>query len=180
MPTPDVPDVNIIMPGRAMVIGVIIAAATFLLRVWLNERSERRRKKELVNAVYHHVDEAIDRLEGKEKWEEMNITIRNKIEKDASYTPYFVRSSASDLTYDHIIGVMEWLDETEEKSVASCFYTQSSLHAVEESFNLEHVRSWSSSRKLQLWEIYAEYREKVLRDALGARKTLRRIMDKKY
>ncbi len=56
-----------------MVIGVIIAAATFLLRVWLNERSERRRKKELVNAVYHHVDEAIDRLEGKEKWEEMNI-----------------------------------------------------------------------------------------------------------
>ncbi len=109
-----------------MVIGVIIAAATFLLRVWLNERSERRRKKELVNAVYHHVDEAIDRL------------------------------------------------------VASYFYTQSSLHAVEESFNLEHVRSWSSSRKLQLWEIYAEYRERVLRDALGARKTLRRIMDKKY
>ncbi len=154
-------------------IAVSIAAATFIWRVLRSERSERRRKQELVNAVYHHVDEAIDRLDNEER-EKRNETIRQKIKSDESYTPYVVRSASDDLTYDHITGVMEWLDEQGEKAVASYFYSQSSLHATEESFDSDYVRSWPVVRKLQLWNLYVKYQEETLRNARAAREVLSR------
>jgi len=164
-------DTMMTIPDYIPIIAVYIAAATFFWRVWLSAQSERRRKQELINAVYHHVDEAIGRLKDEER-EKRNKTIRQRIEDDESYTPYVVRSSSDDLTYDHIIGVMEWLDEKGEKAVASYFYSQSSLHAAEESFGLEYVRSWPASRKLQLWSLYVKYQEKTLESAMAARKAL--------
>ena len=159
------------IPDYIPIIAVYIAAATFFWRVLLSAQSERRRKQELINAVYHHVDEAISRLKDEER-EKRNETIRQGIEDDETYTPYVVRSSSDDLTYDHIIGVMEWLDEKGEKAVASYFYSQSSLHAAEESFGLEYVRSWSVDRKLKLWDLYVHYQEETLANAVVARGAL--------
>ena len=102
-------------------IAVSIAAATFIWRVLRSERSERRRKQELVNAVYHHVDEPIDRLDNEER-EKRNETI----------------------------------------------------HATEESFDSDYVRSWPVVRKLQLWNLYVKYQEETLRNARAAREVLGR------
>ena len=151
-----------------------IMAGIAVMVLFLRWSSVRRRKKKFVNAVYHHVDEAIDRLkdEGREK---INKTIRRKIENDKSYMPYIARSSADDLTYEHIIGVMEWLDEKGGKAVASYFYSQSSLHAVEESFGVEYVGSWLVDRKLELWNLYVSYQEETLKNAMAAEKALSRL-----
>ncbi len=104
---------------------------------------------------------------------EKNETIRQKINADESYTPYVARSSSDDLTYEQIIEVMEWLDEEEEKSVASYFHSQSSLHAIAESLELEFVRSWPSDRKLQLWKTYEKYEENTLTYARETREVLK-------
>ena len=93
-------------------------ALTFSFYNWTQSRRRTRRK--LVNTIYYHTKCAIEALK---KLQDNNQSIQEKIKNVNSYTPYVPLSSADDLTYEHIIEVMEWLDEDEEESVSSYFHT---------------------------------------------------------
>lgn len=98
--------------------------------------------------------------------------IQEKIINDDSYTPYEISSSADDLTYEHIIDVMEWLDEDGERAVSSYFHTQMVLNALGQSFDKEYVRGWKPDRKLELWKVYEKYQEETLKHAKETMKVL--------
>ena len=147
---------------------VSVAALCLSAYVFLESRGRRRRK--LVNAIYHHATRAIEDLE---TLKDRNDSIREKIEQDESYTPHVVRSTADDLTYDQVIEVMELLDEREEAVVLSYFHQEAELHAYAASFDLEFVRRWPSDRKLALWKAY----EKSGKDTLESATNTARILE---
>lgn len=97
---------------------------------------------------------------------------------DQFYTPYPVRSLNDDLTYDHIIEVMEWLDSREEEeTVLSYFYSQAFLHSLAGVFELEFVRGWPLVRKLAAWDVYEQAHAETAEFALAARRILSEVMD---
>ena len=140
----------------------VLPVATFFLGWYIAVQNSRRRRRKLVNAVYYHVDLAIRSLQEQEK---DNEAIREKFENDESYTPYLVRSPNDDLTYDHVIEVMEWLDPEGEEAVSSYFHSQQALHALAESFKLEFVRNWPPERKLRAWDAYERFRRDTIEHA---------------
>ena len=157
--------ITMTIPITITAIAVSIAAVTFIWRVCQSERSERRRRRKLVNAVYHHVDRAVNSLEGQA---EKNETIRQKINADESYTPYVARSSSDDLTYEQIIEVMEWLERRKRSqwrpiSILSHRFTR-----------LRRAWSWSSLEVglrigNWLWKTYEKYEENTLTYARATR-----------
>lgn len=149
----------------------LVAAATFLWRVWQSWQTEKSRKQALANAVYHHVEKAIDILDDP-ALSVGNAEVRAELETNADYTPYILRSADADLTYEHIIGVMEWLDYAGEKAVAKYFYDQSLLHSISESFGSEYVRSWPTERKLKLFDLHVEQVKETLASAKEEREAL--------
>ena len=153
----------------AKLITPIIAGLAFLLSWYNFIRSSRARRRKLINAVYYHVDLAIRTLQEQQKG---NDAIREKIENDESYTPYLVHSPNDDLTYDHVIEVMEWLDAKGEEAVSSYFHSQQALHALAESFELEFVRNWPPERKLRAWDAYERFRRDTIEHARQAKETL--------
>ena len=142
-------------------------ALTFSFYNWTQSRRRTRRK--LVNTIYYHTKCAIEALK---KLQDNNQSIQEKIKNVNSYTPYVPLSSADYLTYEHIIEVMEWLDEDEEESVSSYFHTQMSLHAIAQSFDQEFVRGWPQDRKLELWNMYEKCQEETLKYAQETVKVL--------
>ena len=82
-------------------------------------------------------------------------------------------SPADDVTYDQIIEIMEWLDESEEEAVSSYFHNQVSLHAIAQSFDLEFVRNWHSDRKLRMWEGYEDYLVRTITYASETKRVLK-------
>lgn len=142
-------------------------ALTFSFYNWTQSRRRTRRK--LVNTIYYHTKCAIEDLQKRQK---NNHVIQAKITNDNSYTPYLASSSADDLTYEHIIDVMEWLDEDGERAVSSYFHTQMVLSALGQSFDKEYVRGWTPDRKLELWKVYEKYQEETLKHAKETMKIL--------
>ena len=137
---------------------------------WIEARRLRIRKRQkLVNTIYYHAKYAVEALK---KLQKNNQSIQEKINNINSYTPYVPPSSADDLTYEHIIKVMEWLDEDGEESVSSYFHTQMSLHAIAQSFDQEFVRGWPQDRKLELWNMYEKCQEETLKYAQETVKVL--------
>ncbi len=136
---------------------------------------ERRRKQELVNATYHHVKKAITLL-NHPNVPTVNASARADITNNPAYTPYIVISADADLTYNHIIGVMEWLDPQGEESVVDYFYEQSSLNAIAASFELEYVRNWPNTRKLKLFDLYVAQQESTLTAAKKAERVLIKLV----
>ena len=151
---------------------VSFAALCLSAYIFLESRGRRRRK--LVNAVYHHASKAVRDLE---TLKDRNDSIREKIEQDESYTPHVVRSTADDLTYDQVIEVMELLNEREEETVLSYFHHEAELHAFAESFDLEFVRGWPSGRKLALWQLFEKSQKDTLENATG---TVRILKDRQF
>lgn len=146
---------------------VSFAALCLSAYIFLESRGRRRRK--LVNAVYHHASKAVRDLE---TLKDRNDSIREKIEQDESYTPHVVRSTADDLTYDQVIEVMELLNEREEEIVLSYFHHEAELHAFAASFDLEFVRRWPSDRKFALWKAYEESTKDTLESATNTARIL--------
>ena len=153
-------------------IAASVATLAFLFRVSQATLAEERRKQALANAVYHHVEKAIEVLE---KFMPDNETTRAKMEDNAAYTPLFINSADDDLTYEHIIGVMEWLDAVGEKAVANYFYDQSTLISISEYFQTEYVRGWDQERRLGLFDIYVEQQQETLKSARGAQAVLKKV-----
>lgn len=151
-------------------LAVVVSLMAVILSFRTLQRSERRRRSKLVNAVYHHADMAVENFEEQQG---RNHAIRQKIKGDGSYTPYVAYSSADDLTYDQVIELMECLKVKEEKDVLFYFYYQMDYHALGQSFNSEYVRGWPQGRKLQLWEHW----ERTGQHALGYAKKTRRILE---
>lgn len=150
-------------------LGIFVALLLSVYNLYSSMQSHRRKRQKLVNTVYYHVRHAIDTLQEQQKG---NKSIREKISNDSSYTPYVASSPADDLTYDHIIEVMEWLDEKGEEAVSFYFHAQMGLHALGKSFDLEFVRGWSPDRKLRLWEFFEEYQKNTLKYAGKAKNIL--------
>ncbi len=121
----------------------LTAFSALILSLYNWTQSRRWKRRKLVNTIYYHTKYAIEALRDQQK---KNHLIQEKIKNNNSYTPYVPRSSADDLTYEHIIDVMEWLDEDGEKSVSSYFYTQMGLHALAQTFDTEFVRGWPQKR----------------------------------
>ena len=113
----------------------------------------KRKRRELIDAVYYHAKEAIKTLE---KQKCANKKIRKKIENDKSYAPYIAVSSTNDITYDQVIELMEWLKKENkdqaEKAILYYFHMQAALHAISMSFHLKFVREFPSERKKELWK----------------------------
>lgn len=154
-----------------------VAAATFLWRVYQSWQAEGRRRQALANAVYHHVDKAIEILDDPSISAANSAAIAD-MQNDSKYTPYMLHSADDDLTYEHVIGVMEWLDYAGEKAVADYFYAQSALYSIAESFGSEYVRSWPTARKLKLFNLYVTQEQKTLTSAHGARAALKKMVRK--
>ncbi len=160
----------------------LTAFSALILSLYNWTQSRRWKRRKLVNTIYYHTKYAIEALRDQQK---KNHLIQEKIKNNNSYTPYVPRSSADDLTYEHIIDVMEWLDEDGEKSVSSYFYTQMGLHALAQTFDTEFVRGWPQERKLQLWRFYEEYQRNTLKyaqrthDILHNHRTLKRANKRK-
>lgn len=154
-----------------------VATATFFWRVCQSWQTERRRRRALANAVYHHVDKAIEILNDP-SISTANCAARAKIQKNAKYTPNILHSADDDLTYEHIIGVMEWLDYEGEKAVANYFYAQSSLTSIAESFRSEYVQNWPIDRKLNLFDLYVAQENETLAAARKARAALEKKVKK--
>ncbi len=150
-------------------LGIFVALLLSVYNLYSSMQSRRRKRQKLVNIVYYHVRHAIDALQQQQKG---NESIREKIRNDGSYTPYVAASPADDLTYDHIIEVMEWLDKKGEEAVSFYFHTQMGLHALGKGFDLEFVRGWPPDRKLRLWEIFEEYQKDTLKYAEKAKNIL--------
>lgn len=168
------------LPGQQITISPLVAflaaiaaVATFLWRVWQSWQAEKRRRQALINAVYHHVDKAIEILNDPSR-SVANSAARAEIQNNPEYTPHILHSADDDLTYEHIIGVMEWLDYAGEKAVANYFYDQSALHSIAESFGSEYVRNWPTARKLKLFDLYVTRGQDTLTSAKEARDALRK------
>ena len=148
----------------------LVAVLAFILSLYnfLHLRSTRRKK--LINAVYHHVTLAEEHLENiGRKTEE----VAQKIKTDESYLPYIPRSASDDLTYDHVIELMQWLNSREqEETVLRYFHLQSNLHALAAGFELEFIRGWRLDRKLSMWKLFEEYRKSTLERAQEAKEIL--------
>ena len=136
---------------------------------WTQARRRTRRKR--FNTVYYHADQSVKFLLKQQK---NNPSIQEKIKNDNSYTPYGVSSSNDDLTYEHIIDVMEWLSEDGEEAVSSYFHAQMTLRMLIQSFNTEFVRGWTPDRKLELWKVCEEYQAETLKCAEKATKVLKK------
>ena len=154
-------------------LGIIVALFLSIYNFYNSILSHRRKRQKLINTVYYHVIHARESLQGQKKG---NKSIRERIRNNNSYTPYAARSPADDLTYDHIIEVMEWLDEDGEKAVSSYFHAQMGLHALGQSFDLDFVRDWPQERKLQLWDAYVLYQANTLKYAEKAEDILQEIL----
>ena len=140
---------------------VIIATFVFLFSIYTFSISHRRRRKKLLNAVYHHVKEF---QKGPEYFdEEQRDKIKEKIKKDKNFMPYTVLSSANNLSYEHIIEAMEWLksektgdDESEEGLLSKYFHSHAFFCAHAESFEKNLVLTWPTDRKLAIWDGFAD------------------------
>lgn len=147
----------------AEIITTFIAVAAFLLSCYNFTRSHRRKQRKLINAVYYHVVLAIYFFKKQQK---NHPAVEQKINSDESYTPYIPQSSHDDLTYDHIIDAMEWLDsEEEEEKVLYYFHYQLALHALATSFQDEHFRNLSWERRKAVWNAYKNYHHRTLKYA---------------
>ncbi len=149
---------------------VALVALGFSLFNFFESRHRKRRK--LVDAIYHHTNDAVNSLEGARH---ANNEARKEIRKNRFYTPYVPRSDADDLTYDQIIELMELLNEQESSTLLSYFHHEAELHAYAQSFDLELVRGWRSARKLSLWKRYEASMEDTLKYAVATRDVLKRL-----
>ena len=147
----------------------IVASFALLFSAYNLRQARRRTRRKLVNTVYYHVAQSVKFLLKQQK---NNPLIQEKIKNDNSYTPYGVSSSNDDLTYEHIIDVMEWLSEDEKEAVSSYFHAQMALRMLIQSFNTEFVRGWTPDRKLELWKVCEEYQKETLKCAEKAKKFL--------
>ena len=147
----------------------VTAFSALILSFYNWTQSRRRTRRKLVDTIYYHTKYAIEAFQYQQK---KNHLIQEKIKSNNSYTPYGAHSSADDLTYEHVIDVMEWLDEDGEKAVSSYFYTQMVLSALGQSFDKEFVRGWTPDRKLELWKVCEKYQEETLKYAKEAMKVL--------
>ena len=151
-------------------LGIIVALFLSIYNFYDTIRSHRKKRQKLVNTVYYHVIQAIDSLQDQEK---NNQIIREKIDQLKSpYTPFVAQSPADDLTYDHVIEVMEWLEEDGEEAVSSYFHAQMGLHALGQCFDLDFVQKWPQDRKLQLWDAYEKFQADTLKYAINTKKIL--------
>lgn len=156
-------------------LSLLVAAFALLLNWYNSGRAYGMNRRKIINAVYHHVNTAVCNLqEGKKKHSE----IRKRIQTAQPYTPYLVRSPNDDLTYDHIIKIMEWLDSREEEdAVLSYFHSQALLHSLAGVFELELVGGWPLERKLAAWGMYEQVHAETVGAALAARRILSGVMD---
>ena len=154
----------------------LLVAVLSLLLNWYNiSRVYGMNRRKIINAVYHHVNKAVCNLQEGEKGHSI---VRERMKTDQFYTPYLVRSPDDDLTYDHIIEVMEWLDSREEEeTVLSYFYSQELLHSLAGVFELEFVKGWPLRRKLEAWSVYEQTHAETTEFALAARRILSEVMD---
>lgn len=160
------------MPEFLTSLGIIVALFLSIYNFYDTLRSHRKKRQKLVNTIYYHVIQAIDNLQNQEKG---NQTIREKIDQmNSTYTPFVARSPADDLTYEHIIEVMEWLNKDGEQAVSSYFHAQMALHALGQSFDLDFVRDWPQERKLRLWDAYVMFQAETLKYATKTKEILDR------
>ena len=155
---------------------VIIAILVFLFSIYTFSISHRRKRKKLLNAVYHHVKEFQKRFD-----EEQRDKIKEKIKKDKNFMPYPVLSSVDDLSYEDIIEAMEWLksekkgiDKSEEELLSRYFHSHAHLFAHAESFEKDLIMTWPTDRKLAIWEAFAD----VQKETFGYAKELKPILEK--
>ena len=152
------------------IIAIIVPSATLVFNIWTNRKARSTRRRNLVNAVYHHATRAVQDLK---EFKDNAASIREKIEKDDSYTPYAILSHPDDLTYDQVIEVMELLNEQDDKIILSYFHSESALHAHLQSFDSEFVRAWPRDRKMRLWEGCEKYQKETLASAREALRVLK-------
>ncbi len=142
-----------------------ISSIALLFSIYTFSISHRRRRKKLLNAVYHHVKVY-------QEWHKNFVgkhdVFRNKIKEDKSYMPYPVLSSVNDLSYEHIIEAMEWLKsekidggKSEEELLSRYFHSHAFLCAHVESFEKDLVMTWPTERKLAIWEGFGDVQEKT-------------------
>ena len=142
---------------------LIVAVMALCFSVYNFAQSRHRRRRKLLNAIYHHATRAMESLSEQQK---ANRAIRKTIESDESYTPYVVAvSPANELVYDQVIEAMEWLNPADEKTMLRYFHSQSNLHALGQSFNSDFVRSWNRERKLAMWSILEKELDGTLQHA---------------
>ena len=151
---------------------VSILALGLSLTIFLSRRKKRRK---LIDAIYHHVTVAESDLETQRK---SNEEIRENIRRKESYTPYFVVVSpaANDLIYNQVIEAMGWLNLEEGKVLLRYFYKQSDLHTLAQSFNSEYVRSWGPERKLAMWDDL----DKGMKETIECARNVKAILVKKW
>lgn len=160
-------------PTAISLFGVSVSFCSATVTIIFIFYNRKRKRRELIDAVYYHAQVAIETLE---KQKGANKTIREKIKKDKSYAPYAAVSSANDITYDQVIGVMEWLKkqnkDEEKEAILYYFHMQAALHATAMSFHLEFVREFSSERKKELWMAWEEYQRETLEYAYKTKSIL--------
>ena len=150
-------------------LSVLVAAFALLLNWYNSGRAYGTRRRKIINAVYYHVEMAIDSLQELRKSDD---AIRQKIKNDESYTPYVPSSPNDDLSYGDVIEVMEWLDLNGQQAMSYYWHYQAGLHALAQSFELEFIRNWPPSRKLGVWEAHVQYREQTIKYAEEAKQAL--------
>ncbi len=149
---------------------LIVAVMALCFSVYNFAQSRHRRRRKLLNAIYHHATRAMESLSEQQK---ANRGIRKTIESDESYTPYVVAvSPANELVYDQVIEAMEWLNPADEKTMLRYFHSQSNLHALGQSFNSDFVRSWNRERKLAMWSILEKELDGTLQHARAVKSLL--------
>ncbi|CAJ2376407.1 MAG: hypothetical protein IBGAMO2_330016 [Arenicellales bacterium IbO2] len=154
------------------IFAVLISILALCLSIYSVWQPHRTKRKKLVNAAYYHVKLAVERLQDMDQQIE---TAREKIRADKSYKMHIARSNTDDLTYDHVIELMEWLNPDQEKIISDYFHAQSAMHGVAESFDLAAAGAFSTDQQLRLLDIFAAVCGQTREYARAAEKFLERM-----
>ena len=130
------------------IFAVLISILALCLSIYSVWQPHRTKRKKLVNAAYYHVKLAVERLQDMDQQIE---TAREKIRADKSYKMHIARSNTDDLTYDHVIELMEWLNPDQEKIISDYFHAQSAMHGVAESFDLPQPAHFPRTSNCACW-----------------------------
>jgi len=155
----------------------VAASAAAWMALIANRRmlasESRTKRRKLFDAIYYHILVTGDFLLEQPA---NNDKIRRRISERPDYTPYPAGSSADDLTYDLVIELLEVLDLTDgdARIVLAYFHFQSIYHEIMARFDSDYVRSWTTERKLEMWDASVEYQAKTLAAARQAREVLER------
>ena len=142
----------------------------YSLRCWLwlsaytiffhSIRSDNRRRRKLINAIYHHADVAVASLEIQKH---NNDSIREKIKNNGSCTPCAPYSPTDDITYEQIIERMGHLPKKKcpfnrkkeklirremEQDISSYFHWRARFHAIAQGFYSESIEKMGSRKKI--------------------------------